>query len=859
MNFNSDTDVRECDDIREELQPYLLSQYSASPTISKILKDFRTEIDAQPAKELFIKKIMDIDTAEGVGLDVWGNILNIGRTVTFQDGTKTTLDDTHYRKLLMYKALANITDASLATLNRMMPLLFDGVIPRAFNRNVPATLNGMKFNTAPMHVVWVLDGDMSELDLAIFAYAGTLSLGAGVGWSVVNIQDGIFGFDGSELNPFNQGTFINSGAIIVEPGTEGGAEVTYYSVIISQRANETISVVATKDGVTHTYTESFSVESSGWQLTILCEPIGEYLAGNLIINGIERTDGQVTMMLNSDITVSATEAEQGRVVYANGTIGWYSFGWAPSHWIFYTDEECTTSISKDQLRGKLVLHDVSGATAAGRYRGQCLFGSDNKVVTSRCEYVTEIKQNVHTGEMTTLNQAFNSCFVLKKVDLSDWDVKSATDMSSMFAGCSALVETGDISHWNVSSLLNASAMFESCVALKSVDLSHWATPSLTNVGSMFFRCSALQVIDISGWDTSNITNVGNMVASTAMKYVIMDSDDIKFSGNLAMPDANNNVKYLVRETMVSAYKSHANWSSRASRIDAVTNYDIVRVNGQITVTPKEVGTVVYMNGTKGRSDHYYYFYSDYQCTNAIDKSTLTGKVTVRDLSNGLPTNGEGITGGETWFDQLNQATEVDLSSVNVSKKTTLGIACNNCNNIRKITGLNNWYPEETRSLFRAFASNPLLADIGDISHWRMPELTVCERTFYGCDLRSIDLHDWYTPNLLETDRMFEGNPLLTVIDVSGIDTRNAIDTTGMFTNCPSLQYLIIDSLELKLKRTESYTWFLNTTCKILVPRSKLNDYKTFGSWSYYANQFYAIEDFNITRSNGQITVTPKEA
>lgn len=585
MNFNSDTDVRECDDIREELQPYLLSQYSASPTISKILKDFRTEIDAQPAKELFIKKIMDIDTAEGVGLDVWGNILNIGRTVTFQDGTKTTLDDTHYRKLLMYKALANITDASLATLNRMMPLLFDGVIPRAFNRNVPATLNGMKFNTAPMHVVWVLDGDMSELDLAIFAYAGTLSLGAGVGWSVVNIQDGIFGFDGSELNPFNQGTFINSGAIIVEPGTEGGAEVTYYSVIISQRANETISVVATKDGVTHTYTESFSVESSGWQLTILCEAYNGYLAGNLIINGIERTDGQVTMMLNGDVNVSATEAQAGYLVYMNGNrtqAGW----WTPYYYIFYSDQECTQTVNKASLRGKVIVNDVSDGLPAD---GDGIVGSAsaNNPACSQAQNVDV--SDVDVSQKTSLNGAFGKCTqLIKIVGLSKWNPINVVTINNIFLDDSILTETGDISKWKMPSLTGCEGAFCNCLALRSIDLHDWYTPNLQNTYRMFYGSNALRVIDISGLNTENITQASQWFENnTSIAYIIMESAEIKFSGNVVMPSPNNNCKYLVPETMLTAYKSHANWSSRASRIDSINNYNITRSNGQITVTPKE--------------------------------------------------------------------------------------------------------------------------------------------------------------------------------------------------------------------------------------------------------------------------------
>ena len=60
MNFHSNTDVRECDDVREELQPYILTQYSGSPTIVQLLSDFRDNIDPQADINLFIEKVMNI-------------------------------------------------------------------------------------------------------------------------------------------------------------------------------------------------------------------------------------------------------------------------------------------------------------------------------------------------------------------------------------------------------------------------------------------------------------------------------------------------------------------------------------------------------------------------------------------------------------------------------------------------------------------------------------------------------------------------------------------------------------------------------------------------------------------------------
>jgi len=186
--------------------------------------------------------------------------------------------------------------------------------------------------------------------------------------------------------------------------------------------------------------------------------------------------------------------------------------------------------------------------------------------------------------MTTFRFAFAGCTVLKSVDLSSWDVGNLTTTYGMFSDCTSLLDVGDISDWNTVSLQSTDSMFANCSALVSIDLSNWKTNSLTSLLQMFDYCSSLQVVDISKWDTTNITTTSSMFGRcTALRYVIMDDDEIKFSGNVALPDANNSVKYLVPASMVSSYQAHANWGSRASRIDSIDNYNITRNNGHITV------------------------------------------------------------------------------------------------------------------------------------------------------------------------------------------------------------------------------------------------------------------------------------
>ena len=208
MNFHTDTDVRECDDAREELQPYILTQYSGSPTIVQLLSDFRDNIDPQADINLFIEKVMNIDTAEGIGLDILGRIIGMSRTVQY-GGETITLTDALYRRLLMYKAFANISDSTMATMNKMLNLLFGENIMFAKNLIVESQNGDEYYNSFPMHVRFTTLRELTEEDKILFSLGATMNLSAGVGWSLVVNQSRVFGFKNSNLMPFNCGVFTS--------------------------------------------------------------------------------------------------------------------------------------------------------------------------------------------------------------------------------------------------------------------------------------------------------------------------------------------------------------------------------------------------------------------------------------------------------------------------------------------------------------------------------------------------------------------------------------------------------------------------------------------------------------------------
>lgn len=236
-NWRDVKDVRELENTREFTSYAIQSQYSASKKILALAAGFQERIDPHVDVDLFYRKMIDIYTAEGFGLDNWGVILQIGRTIPGPyagdcfgfDGsglapfdqlpfapdsgsaaavTMITLDDELFRLLLLYKALANISASDAATQNKLLSVLIDTGIGGFGNVAYVLEIDTMVIR-------WVFEDHMTPLQIAVFKVAGTLARGAGVGWELYAINPGqVFGFDGSAMQPFNQAPFAGDKSLI---------------------------------------------------------------------------------------------------------------------------------------------------------------------------------------------------------------------------------------------------------------------------------------------------------------------------------------------------------------------------------------------------------------------------------------------------------------------------------------------------------------------------------------------------------------------------------------------------------------------------------------------------------------------
>ena len=169
----------------------LLSRFSGSPIIVSLISSFDAAMDPSADIAAFLQYIWDVRTAVGNGLNIWGKIVGVPRTIP--GSPPVTLSDFDYQTLILVKAAANIGNVTVPTLNRLLTQIFkaNGIVFVQDNLNMSLTY---VFNFAP-----------TSAQIAIIQNSGAMPRPAGVqvNFSFPGMPNPAFGFDSD--GPFIEG------------------------------------------------------------------------------------------------------------------------------------------------------------------------------------------------------------------------------------------------------------------------------------------------------------------------------------------------------------------------------------------------------------------------------------------------------------------------------------------------------------------------------------------------------------------------------------------------------------------------------------------------------------------------------
>ena len=215
----------------------VISQYANSPTLRQLIHNMDEYINPDTDFDAFYDYVWNVETAQGFGLDVWGRIVGVGRMLTipaaetylgYQEaytiptaatgaqpfgqapmyvGTTSSqtyrLADDAYRKLILVKALANISDCTSPSLNRLLTNLFAG--------------RGRCYvsDTGQMEFRYVFEFALEPYEIAILTQSGAIPKPAAVLANVLQVDlPNTFGFNEALMQPFGSGVFFTSSGLI---------------------------------------------------------------------------------------------------------------------------------------------------------------------------------------------------------------------------------------------------------------------------------------------------------------------------------------------------------------------------------------------------------------------------------------------------------------------------------------------------------------------------------------------------------------------------------------------------------------------------------------------------------------------
>ena len=201
------------------LKSTIMSQYANSPVLLRLIEDIGDRIDPTADIEQFYNIVMNLHTAQGFGLDIWGRIVGISRRASianpegeyfgFADGfypfnqrpffsptqNAYELPDNVYRDLIFIKATVNIINATAPNINRLMKAAFNG------KKCYFLIVGHMKGR-------YVFEFALSPFERYLVYNTDILPRPCGVQTEVLDaIPPETFGFTGTGFQPFNQGTF----------------------------------------------------------------------------------------------------------------------------------------------------------------------------------------------------------------------------------------------------------------------------------------------------------------------------------------------------------------------------------------------------------------------------------------------------------------------------------------------------------------------------------------------------------------------------------------------------------------------------------------------------------------------------
>ena len=181
-----------------DLKKHIFWQYNNAPALNSLVDAKQKWYDTNQTQFWldWVKNVLNINTANDYGLAIWGSLLRIPRNYIV-NGVNTPLTTNQYRKVILARLRLMRMRGTIPEINKLLKFLF-GEYGKAYVID--------NFN---MTMTYRFDFNLSALQLAVLQTITLFPRPAGVQIQLVALDNNVFGFDGSDGQPFDQGRFAN--------------------------------------------------------------------------------------------------------------------------------------------------------------------------------------------------------------------------------------------------------------------------------------------------------------------------------------------------------------------------------------------------------------------------------------------------------------------------------------------------------------------------------------------------------------------------------------------------------------------------------------------------------------------------
>jgi surface protein len=130
----------------------------------------------------------------------------------------------------------------------------------------------------------------------------------------------------------------------------------------------------------------------------------------------------------------------------------------------------------------------------------------NNLFVSSSSLIKIDLSNFNSETITDMHEMFSGCESLSYINLSNFKAKNVTNMSGLFSGCQNLIFV-KLSNFNTEKVKDMSWMFSECRSLAFLDVSSFNTKNVEDMRGMFYGCSSLLSLYLSNFNTRNVTNM----------------------------------------------------------------------------------------------------------------------------------------------------------------------------------------------------------------------------------------------------------------------------------------------------------------------------------------------------------------